>query len=130
MVIPYRRLGTTYRSILSLGYYVASSGNSLQTFRDNLSVPSPVWVITQRVVVISCRHFGTTYLAHLPGSRILCLRMVYDVFSVVNNKRIVCRGMANGFESGRPTLIYTWTGCPLNPKENIRAHKRKSNMET
>jgi len=38
--------------ILSLGYYPASSGNFLQTFRDNLSVPSPVWVLTQRVVVI------------------------------------------------------------------------------
>ena len=29
-----------------------------------------VWVITQRVVVIPYRHFGTTYRPHLQGSRI------------------------------------------------------------
>jgi len=29
-----------------------------------------LWVIMQRVVVISYRRFGTTYLAHLEGSRI------------------------------------------------------------
>jgi len=28
------------------------------------------WVITQRVVVVSYQRFGTTYLAHLHGSRI------------------------------------------------------------
>jgi len=28
------------------------------------------WVITQRVVIISYRRSGTTYRAHLPGSRI------------------------------------------------------------
>jgi len=29
------------------------------------------WVITQRVVVISYRRFGTTYRSHFEGSRIL-----------------------------------------------------------
>jgi len=26
------------------------------------------WVVTQRVVIIPCRHFGTTYRFHLQGS--------------------------------------------------------------
>ena len=28
------------------------------------------WVVTQRLVVISCRRFGTTYRSHLPRSKI------------------------------------------------------------
>ena len=43
VVIPYRRSGTTYRSHIQESrnpHYAAYSGNSLQTFRDNLSVPS------------------------------------------------------------------------------------------
>ena len=36
VVVPCRSFGTTYRSHWS---YTASSGNSLQTFRDNLYVP-------------------------------------------------------------------------------------------
>jgi hypothetical protein len=47
-----------------LDYYAANSGDFSPTFRDNLSVPSAVWVITQRVVVISYRRFGTTYPSH------------------------------------------------------------------
>jgi hypothetical protein len=31
------------------------------------------WAVTQRVEVISCRRFGTTYGFHLQGSRILIL---------------------------------------------------------
>ena len=34
---------------------------------------APFWVITQRVVVIPYRRFGTTYLSHLQGSRKLIL---------------------------------------------------------
>ena len=62
-----------------LGYYAASSGNSLPTFRDNLSVPysrveNPS--ITQRVVVINYRRFGTTYRSHIQGPRIILLSSV------------------------------------------------------
>ena len=35
------------------------------------------WDITQRVVSILYRHFGTTYRSHLQGSRILLLRFLY-----------------------------------------------------
>jgi len=43
-----------------LGYYAASSGNLLPTFRDDLSVPSSGLKIIQQVVVIYYRCFGTT----------------------------------------------------------------------
>ena len=48
----------------NFNYYAAGSGSFLQTFRDNLSVSSTGFkslIITQRVVVISCRRLGTTY---------------------------------------------------------------------
>ena len=57
------------------GYYAASSGNFLRTFREKtyrsrLQGRTALFrVITQRVVVISCRHLGTTYRSHLQGSR-------------------------------------------------------------
>ena len=70
-----------------LGYYTASGGNFVPTFRDNLSVPSvplsledgsdsffrkvgkkwPLlfWVITRRMVEISYRRFGISDRSHL-----------------------------------------------------------------
>jgi hypothetical protein len=90
VVIGYRRFGTKYRSqdlrssgilrsvvwwLLTdvsgqnigpkicalLGYYAASWGDCLPTFRDKLSVPRSAlfWDITQRRVVIAYRRFGT-----------------------------------------------------------------------
>jgi hypothetical protein len=74
-----------------LGRYAASCGRFLPTFRDNLWVPSTgvknlwiplemgqtmcpesvlFWVIRQRVVAVSYRHFGTTSRSHLQGWRI------------------------------------------------------------
>ena len=64
-----------------LGCYAASNGNSLPTFRDNLSAQfsgleesnscvrrtALFWVVTQRVVVISYRRFGTTYRPNSQG---------------------------------------------------------------
>ena len=81
--VSYRRFGQpiglifrSQKNCALLGHYTASSGNLLQTFRDNLSVTSSgvkrtalFWVITQLVVVISYRRFGTTYRSHLQGSR-------------------------------------------------------------
>jgi len=42
------------------------SGNSLQAFRDNLSVQSSR--VNNRVMVIPYRRFGTTYRSSLQGS--------------------------------------------------------------
>jgi hypothetical protein len=42
--------------------FQASAANQLST--------ALFWVITQRVVAISYRRFGTTYRSHLQGSRI------------------------------------------------------------
>ena len=70
-----------------LGCYAASSGNSLPTFRDNLSVPSSgfqdskflfrfgflLLVIMQGAFVISYRRFGTNYPSHSQASRIKIL---------------------------------------------------------
>jgi hypothetical protein len=39
------------------------------------------WVITQRVVVISCRRFGATYRSHHQGSRI---QILLDRFGFLN----------------------------------------------
>jgi hypothetical protein len=48
-----------------LGYYAASSGNPLPTFRDNVSVPSSRVKKSKK----KRRRFGTTYLSHLQGSK-------------------------------------------------------------
>jgi hypothetical protein len=41
MIMPdFRHLPRNIRECVRLGYYAASTGNSLPTFRDNLSVPS------------------------------------------------------------------------------------------
>jgi hypothetical protein len=37
---------------------------------------APCWIITQRVVVISYRHFGTTYRFHLAGSTTIIIIIV------------------------------------------------------
>jgi hypothetical protein len=59
---------TSNENCALLGYYAASSGNLLPTFRDNLSTWS-LWSMTPRAVVISYRRFGTTCWPHLYGSR-------------------------------------------------------------
>ena len=46
--------------------YIQNSGR--KTWRNQRTVL--FWVITQQVVVISYRRFGTTYRSHPPGSRI------------------------------------------------------------
>jgi hypothetical protein len=50
---------------------------------------APSWVITQRVVGISHRRFGTTCLPHLPDSRYWTETSVrYNHYSLRNNHRI------------------------------------------
>jgi hypothetical protein len=57
-----------------MGYHATSSGDTLRTFRDNVSVPpwrvnkSNPWDITQRRVVILNRRFETTHRSHPQGS--------------------------------------------------------------
>jgi len=46
----------------------------------NLERTALFWVITQRVVVISSRRFGTNYRSHLQGSRI---RVYHDGYYCV-----------------------------------------------
>jgi len=72
--ISWPRFRTAYQAHLQgprilLAYYAASSGNFLPTFRDNLSVPSSGFKITQRIVAISYWCFGTTYRSHPQDSR-------------------------------------------------------------
>ena len=76
LVVCCRRFETTYRFHLR--------GSSIQTFRDNVSVPSSRVkhsdVSGQRIGPIfegqAFRRFGTTYRSHLQGSRILTFRNV------------------------------------------------------
>jgi hypothetical protein len=59
----------------------------ISDFRREEMRTAVFWVITQRVVVISYRRFGTTYRSHLQGSKItgkhivspLCVNCVHII---------------------------------------------------
>ena len=61
------------RQLLSARYFLVCN-TACNNFRNKnrlfISSPALFWVITQRIVVISCRHFGTIYRSDPQGSRI------------------------------------------------------------
>jgi len=132
VVISCRRFGTTYWSHLQglrseywqfltdvsrqpigpiFRGYAECSGNFLQTFRDNLLVPSSG--ATQRVVTISYRRFGRTYWYHLQGLR----REYWQFFTDVSEEPIgtIFRGYAassgNFITTFRDNLLVPYSGA-------------------
>jgi hypothetical protein len=66
------------------------------------------WVITQRVVVISYRRFGTTYRSHLQGARTVTLksRTVSERFIPYNSE---CRPVHTCLMEHHNTCVTPWS---------------------
>jgi len=68
-------LGRCLLTRMSCAWYQASAAKWLKT--------ALFWVITQRVAVIYCRRFGTTYRSHPQGSRLQKVCPVPPFLSVI-----------------------------------------------